>query len=118
MKKTHFSMINARTQEKLVENLWVADTFFSRFLGLMGSDALQENQGLLISPCQQIHTHFMGYTVDVIFLDKHYKVVHIAPAMKPWKFTKFIKNAYFVLELAENRGKNIQIDDTLTLQKP
>lgn len=118
MKKTNFTVINSRTQEIIVQNLWIADTFFSRFMGLMGSDLLEAKQGLLISPCKQIHTHFMGYTVDVIFLDDRYQVVQIVNEMKPWGFTKYFKNASHVLELTENQGKNIHIGDTLIINKP
>lgn len=118
MKKTNFTVINSRTQEILVQSLWIADTFFSRFIGLMGSDPLIAKQGLLISPCKQIHTHFMTYTVDVVFLDDHHQVVHISTAMKPWGFTKYFKNASHVLELTENQGKNIHIGDTLIINKP
>lgn len=118
MKKTNFTVINSRTQEILVQNLWIADTFFSRFIGLMGSDPMIAKQGLLISPCKQIHTHFMAYTVDVIFLDHRYQVVQIVNEMKPWGITKYFKSATHVLELCESQGKNIHIGDTLIINKP
>lgn len=117
MKKTNYSLVNSRTQEKVVDNLWIADNFFSRFLGLIGSNALQNKEGLLISPCQQIHTHFMGYSVDVIFLDRQHRVLHTVINMKPWKMTKYVKNAYYVLEIAEKCGQNIKVGDTLTLHQ-
>ena len=118
MKTTNFSIINTRNQEILVENLFIADGFVSRFLGLIGSQPLQQKQGLLISPCQQIHTHFMRFTVGVIFLDKQLKVLNIISVMRPWKISKFIKNAYYVLEVTENSVQNIQIGDTLIIHKP
>ncbi|MEI7880862.1 MAG: DUF192 domain-containing protein, partial [bacterium] len=47
----------------------VADTFWKRSIGLMGKPGLKAGQGLLLSPCGSIHTCFMRFPIDIIFLD-------------------------------------------------
>lgn len=118
MNKNNTYTIENKTSQKLIaREIKLANTFFTRFKGLLGTDPLTFQEGLLISPCQQIHTHFMGYSVDVIFLDKNMQVIDIIHEMKPWKISKFYKNAYYVLELQVNKADKINISDTLVMNK-
>lgn len=109
-------IIHAQTKKIIVKELQIANTFFSRLKGLIGAPPLTYQQGLLISPCQQVHTHFMGFSIDVVFLDKEFKVLHIARQMLPWRFSRFIKNAHYVLELPVNGASFIKPDDHLILK--
>lgn len=97
----------------VVEHLRLANTFFSRLRGLMFSAALPKGHGLWITPCQQIHTQFMRYAVDVIFLDAHGTVLHIQRAMRPWRFTRFFSQASAVVEMNAGAANRIQIGDQL-----
>jgi len=106
-----------KTEQVLVSKLILADNFFSRLKGLIGSNPLKKNEGLLISPCQQVHTHFMGYSIDIVFLDKQFKILHIVREMKPWRFSKFIKSAYYVLELQAHASQHLEIGEYLSLQE-
>ena len=45
-----------------------ADNFFTRFKGLMGAPCLAAGEGLLILPCNSIHTHFMRFPIDVLYV--------------------------------------------------
>jgi uncharacterized protein len=76
-----------------------ADTFFTRFKGLMGVTELPIGHGLLISPCNSVHTFFMRIAIDVVFLDAQYQVVDIAPALAPWRVSRLYLQAKSVLEL-------------------
>ena len=109
------ALIQKNTGKIAIENLKRADGFWARFRGLMLSDPLQNNEAILISKCQQVHTHFMRYTIDIYYLDKELKVVAIVPAVKPWRFTKFYKNAYYVLETMPN-VLNAQIGDVFDIK--
>lgn len=60
--------------------------------------SLAQDSALLIKPCQQIHTHFMNFPIDVLFLNNQLEVVHVIREMKPWRFSKYIKQASFVIE--------------------
>ncbi len=68
----------------LAERVSVADNIWSRFWGLMGRRHLAEDEGLLIAPCYSVHTMFMRFPIDVIFLDRDDRVLKIA-AMKPFR---------------------------------
>jgi len=111
------TIIHATSKMVIVSQLKLANHFFTRLKGLIGAAPLSAQQGILISPCQQVHTHFMGFSIDVVFLDKQLKVLHIVRNMPPWRFSKFIKYAYYVLELPANGALNLHIDDVLLLNK-
>ncbi|MBP9674225.1 MAG: DUF192 domain-containing protein [Bacteriovoracaceae bacterium] len=73
-----------------------ADTFFARLVGLMGQK--KTSTGLLLEPCQSIHTCFMLFPLDVIFLDANNRVVKVIYHLKPWRFTLFYFKAKKVVE--------------------
>lgn len=100
----------------LVSELKHANHFFSRLLGLMGTKGLASSHGLLITPCQQIHTHFMRYPVDIVFLDKNMVVLEKLTALQPWKFTRFIKKSQHVLEVPATAADKVNIGDQLILR--
>ena len=84
----------------LVADVELADTFFTRFLGLMGRASLPDGKGLLLAPCPQIHTCFMRFDIDAVFCDKSGKVLYVKENMKPWRFGRFVWGGYYTLELA------------------
>ncbi|TXI38315.1 MAG: DUF192 domain-containing protein, partial [Methylophilus methylotrophus] len=73
------------------------------------------NTGLLITPCKQIHTHFMKFAVDVIFIDSSQQIVHIERSLKPWKFTRYYKEAKSVIEINQGEADFLEIGDTLKI---
>lgn len=81
------------------ENAGYAKSFSERALGLMFSKDLGDRDGLIIEPCNSIHTFFMNYPIDVIFLDSENKVVKVFSSMKPWRITRMYFTASKVLEL-------------------
>ena len=85
----------------------VADTFFLRLRGLIGRD-VQAIGGLLIRPCNQIHTCFMGYPIDVLYLDAQNKIVRIDEAVPAGRFCKAERGAVCVVELAAGRVSELK----------
>jgi uncharacterized protein len=77
----------------------VASSFGSRFRGLMGVAELPAGTGLLLPRTSSVHTHFMRFPIDVVFLDGERQIVSIARAVRPWRFAK-AKSVDSVLELA------------------
>ncbi|HQA51125.1 MAG TPA: DUF192 domain-containing protein, partial [Syntrophomonadaceae bacterium] len=77
-----------------------AKTYLSRVKGLLGRDSLPADTGLLLKPCKQVHTFFMKFTIDVIFLDKHNKIIHLE-TLKPFKISRYVWKARAVVEFAE-----------------
>ena len=76
-----------------------ADTFFTRFKGLMFRKSPIEKEGLWISPCNAIHMFFMSFPIDVVLLNEQLEVVNLVPGIKPWRITKPVQAATSTLEL-------------------
>lgn len=83
-----------------------ADTFFSRLTGLLFSSPLQPGHALLIVPCAAVHTAFMRFTIDVVFLDRAGRIKKIVPHLKPWRATACTE-AHQTLELAAGEAKRM-----------
>ena len=77
----------------------VADTFYTRLIGLLRDKTLEYGDGLWIKPCNSIHSIGMKFKFDAIFLDKNLRVVHLVREMKPWRISKMVFSAHSVLEL-------------------
>ena len=91
------------------ERCEVADGFFSRFLGLLGRERLPSGHGLLIKPGWSIHTSFMRFPIDVVFLDRELRVLKIRKHMRPWRATaRFRANS--ALELAAGECDRLRLD--------
>lgn len=86
----------------LAEKLEIAESFKDRLLGLMFSTSLGPRDALMLTPCKSIHTFFMNYPIDVLFLDKENKIVKIYKNMVPWRMTGFCFRAEKVIELKGN----------------
>jgi len=76
-----------------------ASTFLSRLKGLMFRASLPTHSALLLEPCPQIHTCFMRFNIDVIFLDAQDCVVEVVENLKPWRMSKFYAKVRRTLEL-------------------
>lgn len=109
-KQNHLSMLN--TKVLLLSEIIYADNFFTRLRGLIGRN-LNPSQGLLISPCNQVHTHFMSFSIDVVFMNSSFEVLHIEREMKPWRFSKLVKRSRYVLELPAHAADSISAGDQL-----
>ena len=88
-----------RTDGRPVCRARVASSFLARFRGLMLTSSLEPGTGLLFPRTSSVHTHFMRYAIDVVFLDTEQRVVRIAASLRPWRFAA-VKGAGAVLELA------------------
>lgn len=87
------------TGETLATKVETADDAASRSKGLLGRDYLPEGAGLWIVPCPMIHTFFMQFPIDAIFLDRALKVVRVIENLKPWRLSPWVFSAHSVLEL-------------------
>ncbi len=84
---------------RIVSKLKIADTFLSRAIGLLLTKELKEEEGLLLIPCKSIHTWFMRYSIDIVFLGMNSDVIAVYEKMRPFRATKYHKNARSALEL-------------------
>ena len=74
------------TGELVVARLEVADRFWSRLLGLQFRRSLPPDAGLLVKPCGSIHTCFLRFAIDAVFLDADGRVLAVRRNIKPWRF--------------------------------
>ena len=83
-----------------------AADYESRSRGLLGRESLAPEEGLWIVPCPMIHTFFMRFPIDVVFLDRDLRVVRAIEGLGPWHVSPWVLGARSVLELAagELRG--------------
>ncbi len=91
--------VNKTKNTVLAERVRYAKTFMTRLKGLLGTSALSDGDGLLISPCSSIHMFGMKYSIDCVFLDKHNTVVGLVENIQPGKMSKTFSNATQCLEL-------------------
>jgi uncharacterized protein len=80
------------------ERVVVADRAHRRMRGLMGRRRLSSGQGMVLRPAFAIHTHFMRFPIDVVFLDSDQVVIAIENNLKPWR-TASCRGAREVVEL-------------------
>lgn len=111
-------MVKLICKEKKIivgERIVIAKSFFSRLKGLMFDRSLGTDfDGILIKPCNSIHTFFMNYSIDAVFLNKEYKVVKIMRDLRPWRMTGIYFRASQVLEIKSGLlPKEISEDDLL-----
>lgn len=88
----------------------VASTFWSRLVGLLGRPSLPEGAGLLITPCDSIHTFGMRFPIDAVFIDRGYRVVRVVERLKPFRVVLPVRGAIGVLELAAERARRTQTE--------
>ena len=81
----------------------VARSFPERARGLIGTERLNEGEGLLILKCNAIHTCFMRYAIDATFLDRHDRVVKVVRNIKPWRL--FVWGGFRAVKVLETASR-------------
>ena len=77
---------NLDTWLTVAQNEKRAESFISRFLGLMGRKRFPEAcDALIFKRCSSIHCFFMRMEIDVVFINRHGRVVKIFSRLKPWR---------------------------------
>ena len=97
-----------RADGELVCRCRVATSFASRFRGLMGVAELPAGSGILFPGTSSVHTHFMRFPIDVVFLDSGWRIVSVVAALRPWRFAA-AKRASTVLELAPGECERLDV---------
>ena len=113
MATRHVSL--ARRDGRVVcEHCLVAARPLRRMRGLLGRGALPPDEGILLRPAGSIHTFFMRFPIDVVFLDREQVVVGIESDLAPWR-TAGRKGAKAVLELSSGEAarRGLAVGDAL-----
>jgi len=90
---------NDTRQTPLADRLRTARSLWRRTRGLLGTRELPSGDGLLIEPCNAIHSFWMRYAFDALFLKKNGEVAHVVSRMEPNRFSRPVFSAHAVLEL-------------------
>ena len=85
----------------IAQNARVADSFFSRMVGLLNRSSLLKDEALIITRCQSIHMVFMRFAIDAIFVDKNDSVVGLLKSIKPFQFSPIFFRSSYVIEVPE-----------------
>lgn len=75
-----------------------ADTFLTRFKGLMGRRELAPTHALLLKGCSSVHMFFMKFSLDIAYLDKDFRLLYVE-TLRPWQIGSLVKGCAHVLEL-------------------
>jgi uncharacterized membrane protein (UPF0127 family) len=95
----------------------LANDSASRNKGLLGRQSMDADEGLWIVPCPMIHTFFMRFPIDVVFLDRQLKVRRVMEDLKPWRLSPWVFSAHSVLELAGGSLKGrVTVGDVLEIK--
>jgi uncharacterized membrane protein (UPF0127 family) len=112
--RSHAVCIENRTRGTTIASAGrVADNFWSRFRGLMLARSLPPGAGLVIAPCSSIHTQFMRFAIDVLYVDKQDVIVGIDRNLRPWRIGHFYKQVHAVVELPAGSADGCQVGDTI-----
>ena len=100
--------------EVVVDECVVADSPASRMKGLLGRSELRSGEGLLLRPASSIHTFFMRFPIDAVFLDGGLHVLQISDELRPWRAASR-RGAHAVLELpaGESARRGLEVGDKL-----
>jgi len=109
--------LNVSKETVIASDLKEAAGFFQRFFGLMGRARLGNNEGLWMARCRAIHTFFMKFPIDVVFLDRDFIVTKTVKGLRPFRPMASCRHAQGVLELPEGtiERARIQIGDRVTI---
>ena len=96
----------------------VADSSQKRRTGLLKHTGLEEGEGLWILPCESVHTFFMKFAIDLVYMDKKNKVRKVCRAVPPWRLSACL-SAHSIIELPAGtiERTGTQPGDELSIEK-
>ena len=96
----------------------MAVSFGQRLKGLLGKKGLLPNEAMVLKPCNSIHTFFMRFDIDALFLNSQMKVIKIVHEMGPNRLTPIIWNSHMVIELPSGKANqsNTCVGDIIELK--
>ena len=103
----------------LADNLVLANTALKRLRGLIGRQALAPNEALWLRPCNGIHTFWMRFAIDVIFVDRQLRIVKLVENIRPFRLTLPAAQAASVIEMPAHTisQHNLRCGDELRVEK-
>lgn len=94
-----FRVTNTTRGTTVGNNIELADTSLTRMFGLLGKRGLDAGGGLWIKPSSGVHTVGMSFSIDVVGLDRDFKVIKLWRCLRPFRVTSVSLKLRSVLEL-------------------
>lgn len=98
------TLFHERSQQSLATSVNLADTRRARRKGLLGRNSIGANEAMVITPCAAVHTAFMRFAIDVVFIDRDGRAVQVVHDLQPWRIAASFR-AHAVVEMAAGRAK-------------
>jgi len=92
-------VINKTKNTILARDAVVAQRLIPRTKGLLDRTTFKLGEGLIIKPCKSVHTYFMLFPIDVLFVNKENKVIRAISNLQPFRVTAIVFKAAYVIEL-------------------
>jgi uncharacterized membrane protein (UPF0127 family) len=114
--RANLVLVNRHTAQTISSSVEVAATRTTRRRGLLGRKTMDATEALVILPCFAIHTAFMQFAIDVIFVDARGRVLKIVRDLPPWRMA-IAPRAHAVIELAAGalRSRDLKVGDAVDL---
>jgi uncharacterized membrane protein (UPF0127 family) len=111
-------LVQAGNGNIVAEEVMRAFTFFRRLKGMMFTESFPSGSCLHIQPCRSVHTFFMKYTIDILYLDDQYNIVGVEANLKPGKRGAIFPNSVSVIELPEGtiQQNDLRIGQTVRFE--
>jgi uncharacterized membrane protein (UPF0127 family) len=99
MERRTYCVYNQTRECFLSLDVTAADTIFSRLRGFIGRLKLKSDEGIWVVPSRGVHTLGLLFPLDLIYLDEHYRVVHLVEYFPSFRIAPLKPQAESVLEL-------------------
>ena len=109
-----YALKNERTGETVAGKAVLASSPLTRMKGLLGRKTLPRDEAIILRPASSIHTHFMRFALDVIYLDSEGEILKIVPNLVPFRFSA-ARRAHTVIEMVAGAlsDKDLRVGDRL-----
>ncbi len=92
-------IVNQTRGTTIATSVEIAKSPWRRMLGLLGRKSLEPGQALVIEPCRSVHTAFMRFAIDVVYVDRAWRVVKVVRHLRPYRASVAFAKAYASIEL-------------------
>ena len=103
----------------IADRAFEAQSYWSRLVGLLSRSSLEPGEALHINPCTSVHTAFMRFPIDVIYLNRDNEVVKLSPNLKPFRMSGILRGGHSVVELPTGviESTGTTVGDRFTIER-
>jgi len=113
--ETRLKVVNLARGSVLATQLEVAGSGKTRRKGLLGRGSLSPGEGLWIIPCESVHTFFMRFPIDLVYLDRGNRIRKVRSSVGAWRLSACFR-AHSVLELPAGTVRDTQTQSGDTVE--